>query len=80
MFSRKNSWVDQSVSCPQTHSPEPVFVQAARSGNKLHKFQAAELTLRRQMIRKARTRRCKRNISAGCTPKITCQFSETYSF
>lgn len=44
MFSRKNNWIDQSVSCPWTHSLEPVFVQAARSGNQLRNFQAAELT------------------------------------
>lgn len=44
MFSRKNNWIDWAVSCPWTHSPEPVFVQAARSGNQLQRFLAAELT------------------------------------
>lgn len=65
MFSRKNNWVDQSVSCPWTHSPEPVFVQAARSGNQLRNFQAAELTVEKADDTRGKNQTCfKRNISA----------------
>lgn len=81
MFSRKNNWVDRSVSCLWTHSPELVFVQAARSGNQLHRFRAAELTAEKADDRQGKNQTCcKRNISVGCTPEITCQFLEAYSF
>lgn len=52
-----------------------MFVQAARSGNQLHKFRAAELTA--EMAGDMQGKKCpKRNISAGCIPEITCQFSK----
>lgn len=52
-----------------------MFIPAARSGNHLHISQAAELTA--EVAGDMQGKKCpKRNISAGCIPEITCQFSK----
>lgn len=54
MFSRKNNWVDQSVSCPWTHSPEPVFACEVKTSCINFELQSSQL--RQQMICKAKNR------------------------